>query len=189
MPPRRPPEKQSTWSQEIDFPALVTFEMPDGRVLQTLPGQHRTEAMAEMVSLASRGLLPNAIGAPIPGGGGLEGVIESSQPPLIVGSMPYCFCIKMTRGSYTDYTRSCLLHCGISDDKGRVFNFDEGGHHVDRSWRESICVPLSEIERGIRTQVSTGCTLVYFLHVCRVIECLLHCPRRHREAVARSKAS
>ena len=37
----------------------------------------------------------------------------------IQGSKPHCFCIKMTRGSFVDYTRSCLLHCGIPIRRAR----------------------------------------------------------------------
>jgi hypothetical protein len=54
-------------------------------------------------------------------------------PSGILESRPMCVCIKMTVGSFTNYSSTSLLHCGISDSRGRVYNFDEGGYHVDAS--------------------------------------------------------
>merc|ERR1712046_326885 len=63
-------------------------------------------------------------------------------PSGIIESRPMCVCIKMTVGSFTNYSSTSLLHCGISDSRGRVYNFDESGYHVDASWKESICIPI-----------------------------------------------
>lgn len=54
-----------------------------------------------------------------------------------------CFCIKMTLGSFAEYTSSSLLHAGVSDSAGRVYNFDERGRRVERAWSECVSVPLS----------------------------------------------
>eukprot|EP00727_Mastigamoeba_balamuthi_P008337 m51a1_g4125 hypothetical protein (229) ;mRNA; r:167303-168311 len=36
-----------------------------------------------------------------------------------------------------------LLHCGVSDSRGRVWHFDEGGvHAADAGWRACLSVPL-----------------------------------------------
>lgn len=131
---RRAREPQVSFIDEIDFPPLVDVHLPDGRRLHTLPGQKRAQTLAEVNS--ELGLVT---------GGGVYGEQprEDTFPALIYASRPHCFVIKMTRGSFRDYTRSCLLHCGISDSRGMVFNFDERGHHRDTSWRESICVPLN----------------------------------------------
>ena len=48
-----------------------------------------------------------------------------------------CVCIRMTVGSFRGYTDTALLHTGVSDSAGVVFNFDEAGHHQD-AWVESI---------------------------------------------------
>jgi hypothetical protein len=66
----------------------------------------------------------------------------SLQPlPVLLISKPHCFCIKMSRGPFADYTPTCLLHCGVSDARGRVYSFDEHGYHLGQ-WREAISVPL-----------------------------------------------
>ena len=66
----------------------------------------------------------------------------SLQPlPVLLRSKPHCFCIKMSRGPFADYTPTCLLHCGVSDARGRVYSFGEHGYHLGQ-WREAISVPL-----------------------------------------------
>jgi hypothetical protein len=57
-------------------------------------------------------------------------------------SMAGCICIRMSSGSFAEYSHSSMLHAGLSDSHGRVHHFDETGHHVDEYWPESICVPL-----------------------------------------------
>ena len=52
-------------------------------------------------------------------------------------SQPCSICIRMACGSFVDYTRDSLLHCGVSDSKGVVFHFDESGHHRSE-WLECI---------------------------------------------------
>ena len=139
---------------EIDFPDFVQLavpgqvpQAPPALLLHTVPGRRQQATLA-----ALQGLRP-------------EG--ETVLPAGIQPSKPHCFCIKMTRGSFVDYTRrceprvlrpgwrrltgarlpcwrSCLLHCGVSDGAARVYNFDQHGYHLER-WREAISVPLEQI--------------------------------------------
>jgi len=46
-------------------------------------------------------------------------------------------------GMWQKYTSNCLLHCGISNSQGIVYNFDEKGLHIDDLWRESISISLN----------------------------------------------
>eukprot|EP01052_Picozoa_sp_SAG31_P005761 SAG31_NODE_258_length_18937_cov_61.688555_16_plen_208_part_00 len=55
----------------------------------------------------------------------------------------------MTNGSFVDYTNTCLLHCGISNSNGIVYNFDGNGHH-QQTWREVIGVPLAAQTVGVQ---------------------------------------
>ena len=59
----------------------------------------------------------------------------------IVRSQPYCICIRTAIGSFLNYTRESLLHCGVSDSNGFVFHFDENGRHRSK-WTESVCYHL-----------------------------------------------
>jgi len=54
-----------------------------------------------------------------------------------------CFVIKMTYGDFRGYNGRSLLHAGVSDSRGRVYNFDERGHHIDLTWSECVAIPLS----------------------------------------------
>ena len=63
------------------------------------------------------------------------------MPKGVDRSLPRCVCIRMTVGSFTGYTERSLLHTGVSDSSGIVYNFDERGHHKD-AWVESINYPL-----------------------------------------------
>ena len=124
--PRSQREPQTTFSAERDFPDFIQLTVGP-LVLRTLDGKLHQDTVR---ALAQAGLQPES---------------EVTLPAGIQASKPYCFCIKMTRGSFVDYTRSCLLHCGISDSQGQVYNFDQHGYHLDR-WRESISVPLDDLD-------------------------------------------
>jgi hypothetical protein len=45
-------------------------------------------------------------------------------------------------GAFTKLSETCLLHCGISDSHGAVYNFDERGRRRQTNWRGSLCIPL-----------------------------------------------
>ena len=51
--------------------------------------------------------------------------------------------IKPTVGSFGRYHNRMLLHCGLADSAGRVYNFDESGCHVESDWHESISIPVA----------------------------------------------
>jgi hypothetical protein len=51
--------------------------------------------------------------------------------------------VKPTLGSFKSYRFDCLLHCGVTDSRGQVHNFDSSGVSVDPSWDLSISVELS----------------------------------------------
>lgn len=51
--------------------------------------------------------------------------------------------IKPTVGTFGRYHNRMLLHCGLADSAGRVYNFDESGCHVDSDWHESISIPVA----------------------------------------------
>lgn len=126
-PSRREP--QTTFSVERDFPDFVQLTV-GSLVVRTLHGRLY---QATVKALSQAGLQPES---------------EVTLPAGIQASKPRCFCIKMTRGSFVDYTRSCLLHCGISDSQSQVYNFDQHGYHLER-WRESISVPLDDLPARI----------------------------------------
>jgi|EP01047_Picozoa_sp_COSAG01_P051226 hypothetical protein len=115
-------EPQTTISDEIDFPPLVRFEFTHGCSLLSLGGGGRRAAEARQACVAALSCSGDRGGG---GGVAASAAHESLVPPLIKPSVPHSFCIKMTRGSFVDYTRSCLLHCGIADRTGCVWNFDE----------------------------------------------------------------
>jgi hypothetical protein len=131
--PRSQREPQTTFSPERDFPDFVQLSV-GSLVLRTLDGRLH---QATVKALGQAGLQPES---------------EVTLPADIQESKPHCFCIKMTRGSFVDYTRSCLLHCGISNSQGQVYNFDQHGYHLER-WRESISVPLEGLDTLIDIDV------------------------------------
>ena len=69
-------------------------------------------------------------------------VVHDSAPPMIGPSQSCSICIRMTTGRLLEYTRSSLLHCGVSDSSGHVYHFDEEGHQCN-TWRECVSIPLS----------------------------------------------
>jgi hypothetical protein len=71
---------------------------------------------------------------------------ERVLPSPITTSGPYRFCIRTSFGSFKDYTSRSLLHAGVSNSKGVVYNFDERGHHRDERWIECVSTPLNDIE-------------------------------------------
>eukprot|EP00466_Bigelowiella_natans_P001268 jgi/Bigna1/89102/estExt_fgenesh1_pg.C_430112 len=70
--------------------------------------------------------------------------VFARHEPEISRNGPYEILIKMTIGSFKNYNSSCLLHCGISDSKGVVYNFDQNGYHKDDYWKESIRVKIND---------------------------------------------
>jgi len=52
-------------------------------------------------------------------------------------------CDRPTFVSFKDYTTESLLHCGITDSKGRVFNF-EYNVYIDETWPYCINIDLSK---------------------------------------------
>jgi hypothetical protein len=135
---------QTTASDEIDFPPLVRFEFSQGRSLLNLGGGGPGAAEARQACVAA--LSCSGSGGGSGGGSGAPTEVAAHHtllPPLIVPSMPHSFCIQMTRGSFVDYTRSCLLHCGIADSTGCVWNFDEvSSMHTAPATTPSITVPV-----------------------------------------------
>ena len=71
----------------------------------------------------------------------LVGEVELHPAP-ITRSLPRSMAVRMTIGSFTAYSARSLLHCGVSNSRGVVYNFDERGRHADDSWLECVCVPL-----------------------------------------------
>merc|ERR1711998_122760 len=69
--------------------------------------------------------------------------IRRTIPPSIEASAACSLVIKTTFGSFANYSSSCLLHAGVTDSSGRVYNFDGAGHHCDESWEEAINVPIA----------------------------------------------
>ena len=64
----------------------------------------------------------------------------------ITPSRAFRFCIRTSFGSFKDYTSRSLLHAGVSNSRGVVYNFDERGHHRDDMWIECVSAPLEDIE-------------------------------------------
>ncbi|XP_070534043.1 MKRN2 opposite strand protein-like [Ptychodera flava] len=61
-------------------------------------------------------------------------------------AIPYSVVIKPTVGTFLqDFKGNSNLHVGITNSKGAVYNYDEGGLHKDKdkySWQQSISIPL-----------------------------------------------
>ncbi|XP_077990392.1 MKRN2 opposite strand protein-like [Glandiceps talaboti] len=61
-------------------------------------------------------------------------------------AVPFSVVIKPTQGTFLQhFQRNSNLHIGITSSKGAVYNYDEGGLHVDKdkySWQYSIPIPL-----------------------------------------------
>eukprot|EP01136_Pigoraptor_vietnamica_P038911 Opistho-1_new@108869 len=69
------------------------------------------------------------------------------ESPLVNGHChPRCILVKTTYGFFhRDYTSTALLHVGVSNSQGCVYNFDEHGFHRDHTrWDECVAVPLSD---------------------------------------------
>ena len=71
---------------------------------------------------------------------------EKRLPSPITFSKAFRFCIRTSFGSFKDYTSRSLLHAGVSNSRGVVYNFDERGHHRDDRWIECVSAPLDGIE-------------------------------------------
>jgi len=62
-----------------------------------------------------------------------------SCPPL-----PCSICVRVAQGSFLHhYNNHVMLHCGISDTSGLVYNFDERGPVPAEAWQEAVCVPVA----------------------------------------------
>lgn len=68
----------------------------------------------------------------------LSGLKQISQPKSIV--------VKPTIGSFSrGYSAKSLLHVGVSDSLGNVFNFDERGVLIDNGgWKDCLCISLND---------------------------------------------
>jgi len=55
---------------------------------------------------------------------------------------PRSLVIKPTFCNFSNYSSNALLHCGISNSKGLVYNFDSRGVSLDQPWSEVINVML-----------------------------------------------
>ena len=70
-------------------------------------------------------------------------LVGEAATPAIAPSTPYAICVRTTTGSFRSYSRSSLLHCGISDASGAVYHFDEHGLHASlEGWDGCVSVPL-----------------------------------------------
>eukprot|EP00658_Telonema_sp_P-2_P019639 TRINITY_DN17750_c0_g1_i3.p1 TRINITY_DN17750_c0_g1~~TRINITY_DN17750_c0_g1_i3.p1 ORF type:complete len:229 (-),score=40.62 TRINITY_DN17750_c0_g1_i3:500-1186(-) len=98
-----------------DFAPIVELRNPDGSTVLT---------MQDRVS----GLDP-------------EAELVRTIEPAITGSKPQSLVIKTTFGSFANYSNTCLLHAGVTNSAGMVYNFDQAGHHVEQ-WVEAINVPV-----------------------------------------------
>jgi len=66
-----------------------------------------------------------------------SGLFKISQPKSIV--------VKPTVGSFSrGYSSKSLLHVGVSDSLGNVFNFDERGILIDNGWSDCLCISLND---------------------------------------------
>jgi len=84
-------------------------------------------------------------------------------PPFAVPSpfkraidFPCSIVIKPTKGTFlTDYTNKSHLHIAITDSRGDVVEFDQGGVHKDRSleWAQCLVVGLAEAEPRVADMV------------------------------------
>eukprot|EP00656_Telonema_subtile_P048711 TRINITY_DN5877_c0_g1_i1.p1 TRINITY_DN5877_c0_g1~~TRINITY_DN5877_c0_g1_i1.p1 ORF type:complete len:248 (-),score=66.36 TRINITY_DN5877_c0_g1_i1:256-999(-) len=99
----------------MQFPPLLHVRASDGREMITLESMLST--LGEDMEVLER------------------------RPPAITPATPCALLIKPTFGSFRNYSSTCLLHAGVSDSEGRVYNFDQDGHHV-QTWEEAICVPV-----------------------------------------------
>jgi hypothetical protein len=55
---------------------------------------------------------------------------------------PRCIVVRPTIGSFHTYNNQMLLHCGISNSKGKVYNFDIGGCSAEE-WKLSLSINLA----------------------------------------------
>ncbi len=63
--------------------------------------------------------------------------------PITSPPLPLSLCVRVTNGTFFHhYSNDVLLHCGLSDSVGRVYNFDERGLNIAEHWVEAVCVPL-----------------------------------------------
>jgi len=67
--------------------------------------------------------------------------LEHPSPVIASAHRPRSIAIRPTIGTFANYNNKMLLHCGITDTKGVVYNFDETGVHSDQ-WNNCIAIPL-----------------------------------------------
>ena len=79
-------------------------------------------------------------------------VNSAEAPPAIGPSSPFSICVKTTVGTFHNYSRSSLLHCGVSNSTGVVYHFDEHGLHVSESgWPDCVSVPILPASESVRS--------------------------------------
>jgi len=60
----------------------------------------------------------------------------------ITACKPRSLVIKPSFCTFANYSSSALLHCGISNSQGSVYNFDSRGVCMDKPWDEVLHIPL-----------------------------------------------
>ncbi|KAK7476114.1 hypothetical protein BaRGS_00032668 [Batillaria attramentaria] len=65
--------------------------------------------------------------------------------PFVASSVAPCsLVLKPTTGDFIrDYTSTANLHIGITDTRGRCYDFDEEGLHVGNTWPHCLAVPVT----------------------------------------------
>lgn len=65
-----------------------------------------------------------------------------THPVPVSPAKPRCIVVRPTGRPFRAYTPGCLLHVGLTDSRGSVYHFDEGGLHERDKWPEALCVPV-----------------------------------------------
>ncbi|XP_028394117.1 MKRN2 opposite strand protein-like isoform X2 [Dendronephthya gigantea] len=72
---------------------------------------------------------------------------------------PYSIVVKPTDGCFLKtYQSGHDLHIGLTSSKGLVYNYDEGGVHVDSNLKWSICLAVNILE------ILKGCSSMILKH-------------------------
>jgi len=70
--------------------------------------------------------------------------IIEHKDPLFMESPARSIVIKPTYSSFKNYNSNLLLHCGITDSQGNVYNFDQRGPRKDsKKWTRCIAQRLN----------------------------------------------
>lgn len=127
-------------AQPDSFPPLVLMECP-----RSSPGTRSSNSTSEISEETPDTTHEYRVSIPTteymrPAG---WSVVCGAVPSAIAPSEPFAICVRTTVGSFHDYSRESLLHCGITDAHGVVYHFDEGGLHVSaEGWRNCVSVAL-----------------------------------------------